>query len=515
MKRGVSSSDRPGTAHARSNTLTVSSAPRDFEGPLPQLPQNLEAERSVLGAIILDNKALDVALGRITAGDFFLDAHKLIFSETIVLGAAREAIDLVTLTDRLHRSGKLEAAGGAAYLSLLVDGVPQVSNTDDYARIVKQKAVLRSLIHTAHSIQQQAFEEQEDPDTILTRAGASFESLRGSSSERNSLALFHTLEEFEMAQTASFSIEGFLQNDTATLIGGLSGHGKTLVALSLTKALLAGRGTRLWNLFDVKETAVRVIYLIPESPIGPFKHRLLKFGIYDALHPQDGRLLVRTLSKGATPSLSDPLIVQAAKGAHIILDTAIRFNVDGDENSAGDVMRGLATDIFNLLAGGARAVIVLHHAPKPFARQSIMSLENMVRGSGDYGAMVATAWGLRQLDVARNIVHIQNLKARDLDPCGPFQLLGRPCIDESGDFALYKRPGECGVLQDEQEPDREKGGGAPEIQRQAKASCVALMRSWLAANPSLTVSELSQRFKDSGVEVSRASIYRHLKDLNG
>jgi hypothetical protein len=85
------------------------------------------------------------------------------------------------------------------------------------------------------------------------------------------------------------------------------------------------------------------------------------FDIYDALAPNNERLLVRTLSKGPTPSLSDPRILFAAKGAHVFLDTATRFG-EGDENSAGDNQRGLANDIFALLGSGAWSVIAAHHS---------------------------------------------------------------------------------------------------------------------------------------------------------
>src|SRR6202035_2920699 len=111
------------------------------------------------------------------------------------------------------------------------------------------------------------------------------------------------------------------------------------------------------------------------SSIGPFKYRLKLFGLYE--HLRD-RLLVRTLSMGPTLCLSDSRILLAAKGAHVILDTAVRFCAEGDENSAGDNQRGLASDIFALLGAGARTVIAAHHAPKPFARENVMRLENVL-----------------------------------------------------------------------------------------------------------------------------------------
>src|SRR5271169_2281861 len=119
------------------------------------LPQNTEAERSILGAILLDNNALNAALEKLKPEDFFHDHHRRIYLQMITLGEAQQAIDLVTLTDQLHRSGELESSGGAAYVAQLMDGVPHVSNVEHYARIVKEKSLLRALIHATNSIQQQ------------------------------------------------------------------------------------------------------------------------------------------------------------------------------------------------------------------------------------------------------------------------------------------------------------------------------------------------------------------------
>ncbi|HXN23750.1 MAG TPA: replicative DNA helicase [Candidatus Dormibacteraeota bacterium] len=137
------------------------------------LPQNLEAERSVLGAILMDNHILNAAIEKLRPEDFFGDHHRTIYQHMIELGESQQAIDLVTLTEELHRRGKLESAGGAAYLAQLMDGVPRVSNVEHYARIVKEKAMLRNLIHKSHDIQQQAFDAEDDADTILDRAESS------------------------------------------------------------------------------------------------------------------------------------------------------------------------------------------------------------------------------------------------------------------------------------------------------------------------------------------------------
>ncbi|MGA3294053.1 MAG: replicative DNA helicase [Candidatus Acidiferrales bacterium] len=134
------------------------------------LPQNLEAERSILGAVLLDNHALNAAVQVLRSEDFFLPQHRHIFERMVQLSEKQQAIDTITLMEDLSRRGDLEAAGGVAYLSQLADGLPRVTNVDHYARIVKEKAILRSLVHSAAVIQEQALAAGDDADVILDRA---------------------------------------------------------------------------------------------------------------------------------------------------------------------------------------------------------------------------------------------------------------------------------------------------------------------------------------------------------
>jgi len=134
------------------------------------LPSNIEAERCILGAVLLDNHVLNTAVERLRAEDFFLSQHRQIFEHMVQLGEKRHAIDTVTLMEDLSRSGRLESAGGVSYLSQLADGLPRLTNVEHYARIVKEKAVLRNLIHSAAAIQEQALAAGDDADIILDRA---------------------------------------------------------------------------------------------------------------------------------------------------------------------------------------------------------------------------------------------------------------------------------------------------------------------------------------------------------
>jgi replicative DNA helicase len=134
------------------------------------LPHNLEAERSVLGAILLHNDAFNLAAEVIDSKDFFRDAHRRIFDKMVKLVERGNAIDLVTLKEELGRAGELDEIGGPAYITALVDGVPRSTNVEHYARIIKEKATLRSLIYSANKILTTAYEGAEEADIILDQA---------------------------------------------------------------------------------------------------------------------------------------------------------------------------------------------------------------------------------------------------------------------------------------------------------------------------------------------------------
>ena len=134
------------------------------------LPHNLEAERSVLGAILVHNDAFDEAVQVIDARDFYRDAHRRIFDKMVALSERHQAIDFVTLKEELSRGGDLDEVGGPAYVASLADGVPRATNVEYYARIVKEKATLRNLIYAANKILTNAYEADQESDLVLDEA---------------------------------------------------------------------------------------------------------------------------------------------------------------------------------------------------------------------------------------------------------------------------------------------------------------------------------------------------------
>lgn len=140
----------------------------DARGPARTLPHNLDAERALLGAILVDNSRLETLA--LPEEAFFRDAHRRIYRCMTQLGAEDTAIDLVTLKDALERAGDLEEVGGPAYLAALTDGVPKSSNLDHYAKIVREKAQLRELIFAANRTLADAYEGDQAPDLIVRQA---------------------------------------------------------------------------------------------------------------------------------------------------------------------------------------------------------------------------------------------------------------------------------------------------------------------------------------------------------
>jgi replicative DNA helicase len=134
------------------------------------LPSNVEAERSILGAILLDNAVCNQAIELLRRDDFFLESHRRIFDKMVALSERLMPIDLITLSDELRRAGEFEQIGGATYIASLIDGVPRTDTIEPYAKLVKSKSMLRKLITASNQIIALAFEEEDEADMIIDKA---------------------------------------------------------------------------------------------------------------------------------------------------------------------------------------------------------------------------------------------------------------------------------------------------------------------------------------------------------
>jgi replicative DNA helicase len=133
-------------------------------------PQNVEAEQSILGGILIENDAINKVTEILTPDDFYRDAHRKIYNALINLTERDEPADLVTLTNELRKLNQLDAVGGASYVASLIDSVPTAANIEYYAKIVKEKAILRKLIQTSTEIITQSYEDRGDVESFIDEA---------------------------------------------------------------------------------------------------------------------------------------------------------------------------------------------------------------------------------------------------------------------------------------------------------------------------------------------------------
>ena len=180
-----------------------------LDRPLPQSP---DAERAVLGSILINNNAFYRVVGLIDTEDFFKDSHRSIFSTMRTLAEQSREIDLLTLKDELGKRMQLEQIGGAAYISSLADGIPDVANVERYARIVKEKSMLRRLIVMGNSVMRAAFDAPQEPTEVLNIAEQSLYKIAEGAIDKGFVALDRitrkNMEAIEKLQHAGKLITG-------------------------------------------------------------------------------------------------------------------------------------------------------------------------------------------------------------------------------------------------------------------------------------------------------------------
>src|ERR1700716_3901903 len=155
-------------------TLMVESLTRAHPAPVPNSapvpPQNLEAEESVLGAMMLSPGAIGAVSEGLDAGDFYRESHAKVYRAALALYAKGEPVDAITLVDELEERGELEGAGGRVRIHELAALVPASANAGHYARIVREMATLRGLIRAGGEISQLGWERPGDTTDLVDRA---------------------------------------------------------------------------------------------------------------------------------------------------------------------------------------------------------------------------------------------------------------------------------------------------------------------------------------------------------
>jgi len=287
-------------------------------------PQNLEAEQSVLGGILLENAALNPVLEIMAGSDFYSDAHRKIFGGILELSDRNQPVDLITLSNHLRDKKQLDAVGGAVYLSQLVDNVPSAANIGHYARIVKEKSVLRNLIGTATEILNRTYGAGADVDSVLDEAEHAIFEISQNKIKPSFYPLkdiikdsFRTIERlYEKKELITGVATGFTKLDEMTsglqrsdliIIAGRPSMGKTAFALNIAQFCSVEEGVpvAVFSLEMAKEQlAMRM--LSSEARVDSQKIRKGFLGESDwpKLTTAAGRLSEARLYIDDTPSIS-------------------------------------------------------------------------------------------------------------------------------------------------------------------------------------------------------------------
>ncbi len=223
-------------------------------------PQNLEAEQSVLGGILIENQAINKVMEILTPDDFYRDGHRKIYGALIDLSERDEPADLITMTNELRKKDQLDVIGGASYLASLIDSVPTAANIEYYARIVREKAVLRKLIETSTEIITQSYQDRGDVENFLDEAEKAIFEI----SERRVRPAFYSIREvvkdsldtisklYEKKELITGIPSGFKELDKMTagfqpsdlvIVAGRPSMGKTAFCLNVAQYAAIERKT--------------------------------------------------------------------------------------------------------------------------------------------------------------------------------------------------------------------------------------------------------------------------------
>jgi hypothetical protein len=356
-------------------------APMRAESSDRPLPASVDIERSVLGSILLDNKAYSEASGELRPEDFSLDSHRRIWSCMVELAESSRPIDIILLSEELDRCHELEAIGGAAYISGLLDGVPDRPSIRHYIDIVKETALRRDIIHAADRIKANAYEKAQSGEKVLTESEAVIRRLAdrhtrtAGASRITSWEQIPTLEQLPVGDV-NWVVEGMVPEGSIVLWAGESGSYKTWLSLWLAKAVHDGGD------FLGRKTARRpILYLDRENPIPLIQERCSILGIQFS---QAFRFWCGW-QPDPPPTIGDRRLLEIARTMKplIVFDSFIRFH-GADENSATEMGRVMGE--VRALANAGAVVILQHHKPKAEGTQ--------YRGSSDIKAGVDVAFAV-------------------------------------------------------------------------------------------------------------------------
>jgi replicative DNA helicase len=289
------------------------------------LPASPDAERSILGGILLDNFLQNEAAAALKAEHFYLDSHRRIYQRMLDLNEFGKPIDIISLADELGRHKELESVGGVAYLTSLTDGVPRRQSIEHYIRLVKDKALLRGLIHAANGMITKALDQEDETAEVLDSAEASLFALTEARIGQDLMALKDIVKEsfpggLDTLYEAGRRITGVethyvdldeltsgFQASDLVIIAARPSMGKTALAINMAEnvSIIGGQPVAIFSLEMSREALLRRM-LCSQSRVDSHKFRTGFLGKEDLAKIRNGldSLLQAPLYIDDTPGIS-------------------------------------------------------------------------------------------------------------------------------------------------------------------------------------------------------------------
>ncbi|MFB6264496.1 MAG: replicative DNA helicase [Bradymonadaceae bacterium] len=287
-------------------------------------PHNEDAERSLLGAVMLDNDLLDTVASKVSPEDFYREAHRHVFQGMIDLRERKEHIDAVTLGDHLSAEDKLEAVGGASFLTRLSNEVPSAANAEHYLEIVRKKSTLRRFLATAGELVEEGYSDVSDVDDFLDTAEQEIFTVtqEGVTKDYRSMkdVIKEAVDELETLYDRDERItgvpSGFVDLDELTggwqesdliIVAGRPGMGKTALSLNMAAHAAVERNvpTAFFSLeMSSKQLAIRMLCSEARVDQSNVRRGILSEKDWEKLLKATGEMNDADLFLDDTPALS-------------------------------------------------------------------------------------------------------------------------------------------------------------------------------------------------------------------
>jgi hypothetical protein len=329
--------------------------------PLP--PQNLDAEESVLGALMLSQGALEAVGEIVKPGDFYRESHGTLYRAALSLHAKGEPVDAITLTDELDRRGDLERVGGQERVHEIASLVPSTSNAAHYARIVVEMATLRALVRVGNDIVRLGFDRPAETAQLVTTARDLVEQIETRAVQQLEPLWWHDAIHEPLPAVRHY-VEGVLQTGILADIVGLPYLHKTAVALELARKVANGTGELLGQ-FPIRQQANVGYFWSDDSR----ENELERIQAYAGACAEDIVPVAFYLNSGLTLPAGIPTLKQQIRKHDlrlVLLDSLYNFAPGIDWVKDTGAVGGLYAALKRLCDEIAGLTIVLvDHAAKP------------------------------------------------------------------------------------------------------------------------------------------------------